>query len=39
LGALPTIWQLQTDFKDEGFREELLHDRLEKREPGYRPLL
>lgn len=39
LGALPTIWQLQADFNNEEFREELLHDRLEKREPVYRPLL
>lgn len=39
LGALPTIWQLQPDFGDEEFREELLHDRLEKREPGYQQLL
>lgn len=39
LGALPTLWQLQADFDNDEFREELLHDRLEKREPGYGPLL
>lgn len=39
LGALPPIWELQADFEEGEFREELLHDRLEVREPGYRPLL
>jgi len=39
LGALPTLWQLQAEFDDDGFREEKLHDRLAKREPVYRPLL
>jgi len=39
LGALPTIWQLQAEFEDEEFREEPLHDRLEKREPAYGRLL
>jgi len=39
LGALPTIWQLQADFDDDEFREEVLHDHLEKREPTYKPLL
>jgi len=39
LGALPTIWQLQAGFADDEYREELLHDRLEKREPGYGQLL
>ena len=39
LGALPTLWQLQVEFDDNGFREELLHNRLEKQEPGYGPLL
>jgi hypothetical protein len=38
-GALPTIWQLQDEFDDDEFREELLHDRLEKREPVYKALL
>ena len=39
LGALPPIWELQAEFDNDGFREELLHDQLEKREPSYRPLL
>jgi hypothetical protein len=39
LGALPTIWQLQSEFEDDGYREEVLHDRLEKREPSYGQLL
>jgi len=39
LGALPTIWQLQAEFDDDDFGEEVLHDRLQKREPGYQPLL
>jgi hypothetical protein len=39
LGALPAIWQLQAEFEDDKFQEELLHDRLEKREPRYGPLL
>ena len=39
LGALPMLWQLQSEFHDENFREELLHDRLEKLEPQYRPLI
>jgi hypothetical protein len=39
LGALPAIWQLQGDFDDGEFREELLHDRLQQHEPSYRPLL
>jgi hypothetical protein len=33
------IWQLQADFDNDGFREELLHDELEQQQPGYRPLL
>jgi hypothetical protein len=37
LGALPTLWQLQPEFQDDKFREELLHDRLEKIEPNYKP--
>jgi hypothetical protein len=36
---LPTIWQLQAEFDDDQFQEELLHDRLEKREPVYGSLL
>jgi hypothetical protein len=39
LGALPAIWRLQAEFNNDGFREELLHDLLEKREPSYTPLL
>jgi hypothetical protein len=39
LGALPAIWQLQAEFKDDEFREELLHNRLEEREPPYRQLI
>ena len=39
LGALPAIWELQAEFDDEGFREELLHNRLEKRLPRYAQLL
>lgn len=39
LGALPSLWQLQPDFDDDAFQEELLHDELEKREPKYGPLL
>jgi hypothetical protein len=39
LGALPTLWQLQSEFHEDNFREELLHDRLEKLEPQYRPLV
>jgi hypothetical protein len=39
LGALPSIWSLQGEFDEAGFREERLHDRLQEQEPGYRPLL
>jgi hypothetical protein len=39
LGALPAIWQLQGGYVDDQFREEDLHDRLEKRQPSYKPLL
>jgi hypothetical protein len=39
LGALPTIWQLQTEFSDDGFQEEELHNRLEEVEPDYGQLL
>jgi hypothetical protein len=39
LGALPAIWQLQTEFDEGAFQEELLHDRLQQHEPSYRPLL
>ncbi len=36
---LPDLWQVQADFDDAGYREELLHDSLEKREPKYGILL
>lgn len=39
LGALPTIWELQADVKDDGYAEESLHSRLEEREPTYSTLL
>ena len=39
LGALPTLWELQAKFEDDGFQEELLHDQLEARAPEYGPLL
>jgi hypothetical protein len=39
LGALPTLWGLQVEFDNDDFREEVLHDRLEKSEPVYGPLL
>ena len=39
LGALPAIWELQEGYDDGQFREEDLHDRLEMRQPKYRPLL
>ena len=39
LGALPLIWELQPEFNDNEFREELLHKRLREREPEYGPLV
>jgi hypothetical protein len=39
LGAFPAIWKLQDEFKGNDFQEESLHDLLERREPGYGPLL
>ena len=39
LGALPTIWELQGELKDDQFSEEKLHNLLEKREPAYGQLL
>ena len=39
LGALPAIWQLQEAFTNDDFREELLHDRLEKSRPEFSLLL
>ena len=38
MGALPAIWQLQEAY-DEEIPRGGLHDRLEKRQPKYRPLL
>ena len=38
LGALPMIWELQTEF-DDGFQEKSLHHRLEEHAPAYRTLL
>ncbi|MBI1854199.1 MAG: hypothetical protein HYR85_28000 [Planctomycetes bacterium] len=39
LVALPILWELQAKFDEDDFREETLHDRLEKREPAYGALL
>jgi hypothetical protein len=39
LGALSSMWKIQPEFNDENFQEELLHKRLEQREPVYAPLL
>ncbi|HYD48553.1 MAG TPA: hypothetical protein VEB21_09405 [Terriglobales bacterium] len=39
LGALPVLWQLQSELGDDEFCEELLHDELERREPVYGQLL
>jgi hypothetical protein len=39
LGALPIIWQLQREFNGDELQEELLHDRIERIEPRYGPLL
>jgi hypothetical protein len=41
LGALHTIWKLQSDFDfdDDDFPEEELHNRVAKQEPAYRRLL
>jgi hypothetical protein len=39
LGALAAIWQLQNQYDSDAFAEEDLHDRLEKRQPRYVPLL
>ena len=38
LGALPMIWELQTEF-DDRFQEKSLHHRLEEHAPAYRSLL
>jgi hypothetical protein len=39
LGALPDIWTLQTEFDEEGYAEEDLHNLLERRAPHYKPLI
>ncbi len=39
LGALPILWQLQAEFKNDEFQEETLHRRLEERAPEYGLLL
>ena len=39
LGALPQIWELQGGYDAATFEEEALHDQLERRQPGFRPLL
>lgn len=39
LGALPALWQLQSEFDDTSFHEEALHERLEQVEPIYGQLL
>jgi hypothetical protein len=39
LGALPILWQLQAEFKDDEFQEEVLHRRLMEQAPKYGPLL
>ncbi|MCC6175560.1 MAG: hypothetical protein IT305_09685 [Chloroflexi bacterium] len=39
LGALPILWDLQSELRDDDFTEEVLHDRLEERAPSYGALL
>ena len=39
LGALPTLWELQAEFDDDGFQEEALHEQLAKRAPEYGSIL
>jgi hypothetical protein len=39
LGALATIWDLQNEFNDDDFTEELLHQRLTEKLPAYSALL
>jgi hypothetical protein len=39
LGALPQIWELQRRFGGDDYREEALHDELERAAPGYATLL
>lgn len=39
LGALPDIWPLTEGFATETFREDQMHNRLERKQPRYAPLL
>ena len=39
LGALPNIWKLQNEFDEEGYGEEVLHNRLVAIAPSYKPLI
>ncbi len=39
LGVLPDLWRLQSEFTDENYAEELLHQRLEDEVPGFGTLL
>ncbi len=39
LGALPILWELQSTFDNENYREEHLHDKLEKAERAYSPII
>ena len=39
LGALPKIWQLQDEFEDNPYQEEVLHKRLREIEPSFGPLI
>jgi hypothetical protein len=39
LGALPQIWELQDRFNDDEYREDALHDALQRAVPAYAPLL
>ena len=39
LGALPSIWELQSGFDGDDYGEEALHALLQEREPGYGVLL
>ncbi len=38
-GALPTLWELQDGYDEQDFGEAELHERLQKREPSYAPIL
>lgn len=39
LGALPTVWELQPEFDDDGYQEEALHEKLTRAAPEYAPIL